>query len=165
MTAAVQPAGCSGRSGITTASREIPSGSIISNMRSISLSVTALSKNVSPLQKFGHDPGATICFTLNSARVSSLNQEPERFRQSSRDWTIGKVPPINEAVVYGTIKKIIKDKGFGFIIPDDSGDEVFFHRSRLAPKVLFEDLREGNEVQFEVRPGEKGRQAFNLRLR
>src|SRR5271168_1543446 len=67
--------------------------------------------------------------------------------------------------VYGTIKKIIKDKGFGFIIPDDGSDEVFFHRSRLAPKVYFEDLREGNEVQFEVRPGEKGRQAFNLRLR
>jgi CspA family cold shock protein len=71
----------------------------------------------------------------------------------------------NEASVYGTIKKIIKDKGFGFIIADDGGDEVFFHRSRLAPKTVFEDLREGNEVQFEVRSGEKGRQAFNLRLR
>ena len=67
--------------------------------------------------------------------------------------------------MYGTIKKIIKDKGFGFIIPDDGGDEVFFHRSRLAPKVLFDDLRDGNEVQFEVRSGDKGRQAFNLRLR
>ncbi len=67
--------------------------------------------------------------------------------------------------MYGTIKKIVKDKGFGFINPDDGTDEVFFHRSRLAPKVFFEDLREGSEVQFEVRPGEKGRQAFNLRLR
>jgi len=42
---------------------------------------------------------------------------------------------------------------------------VFFHRSRLSPKVYFEDLREGTDVQFEVKPGEKGRQAFNLRLR
>ena len=67
--------------------------------------------------------------------------------------------------MFGTIKKVIKDKGFGFITPDDGGEEVFFHRSRLAPKVQFEDLREGNDVQFEVRPGEKGRQAFNLRLR
>jgi cold shock protein len=67
--------------------------------------------------------------------------------------------------VYGTIKKIMKDKGFGFIIPDDGGDEVFFHRSRLADKVRFEDLRDGDEVQFEARAGEKGRQAFNLRLR
>jgi CspA family cold shock protein len=67
--------------------------------------------------------------------------------------------------VYGTIKKVIKDKGFGFVTPDDGGDEVFFHRSRLAPKVRFEDLRDGDEVQFEVRAGEKGRQAFNLRPR
>ena len=67
--------------------------------------------------------------------------------------------------MFGTIKKIVKDKGFGFINPDDGGDEVFFHRSRLSPKVYFEDLREGSEVQFEVRPGEKGPQAFNVRLR
>ena len=55
----------------------------------------------------------------------------------------------------GTIKKIIKDKGFGFIAPDDGSDEIFFHRSRLAPKVYFEDLREGAEVQFETPPGDK----------
>ena len=67
--------------------------------------------------------------------------------------------------VYGTIKKIMKDKGFGFIIPDDGSDEIFFHRSRMAPKVIFDDLREGNEVQFEVRSGDKGKQAFNLKLR
>lgn len=72
---------------------------------------------------------------------------------------------IGEEFVYGTIKKVVKDKGFGFVIPDDGGDEVFFHRSRLGPKIRFEDLREGDEVQFEVRSGEKGRQAFNLRLR
>jgi len=61
----------------------------------------------------------------------------------------------------GTIKKIIKDKGFGFITPD----EVFFHRSKLAPKGYFEDLREGDEVEFLIRPGEKGSQAFNLKPR
>ncbi len=67
--------------------------------------------------------------------------------------------------MFGTIKKIMKDKGFGFIVPDDGTDDVFFHRSRLAPKIYFEDLREGAEVQFEVRPGEKEPQAFNVRLR
>jgi CspA family cold shock protein len=67
--------------------------------------------------------------------------------------------------VFGTIKKIIKDKGFGFIIPDDGSDEVFFHRSKMAPKHYFEDLREGDEVEFEVRRGEKGPQAFNLKPR
>jgi len=65
----------------------------------------------------------------------------------------------------GTVRWFSYSKGCGFIIPDDGGDEVFFHRSRLGPKMYFEDLREGNEVQFEVRSGEKGRQAFNVRLR
>ena len=65
----------------------------------------------------------------------------------------------------GRIKKILRDKGFGFITPDDGGDDVFFHRSRVAPKIQFDDLREGDEVQFQTRPGEKGPQAFDLRPR
>jgi len=67
--------------------------------------------------------------------------------------------------MFGTIKKIVKDKGFGFIVPDDGSDDVFFHRSRLAPKVVFEDLREGDEVEFQVTKGEKGPQANNLKVR
>ena len=67
--------------------------------------------------------------------------------------------------MFGTIKRIVKDKGFGFIVPDDGSDEVFFHRTRMAPKVYFEDLREGEEVEFQVRKGEKGPQAFNLKPR
>jgi CspA family cold shock protein len=64
----------------------------------------------------------------------------------------------------GTIKKIIRDKGFGFIVPDDGSDDVFFHRSRVE-RVQFEDLREGDEVEFQVRPGEKGPQAFAVKPR
>jgi cold shock CspA family protein len=44
-------------------------------------------------------------------------------------------------------------------------NEVFFHRSKLAPTVYFEDLREGDEVEFLIRLGEKGPQAFNLKPR
>ena len=65
----------------------------------------------------------------------------------------------------GTIKKIVRDKGFGFIVPDDGSDDVFFHRSRLGPKMQFEDLREGDEVEFHVKPGDKGPQAFDVRVR
>jgi CspA family cold shock protein len=67
--------------------------------------------------------------------------------------------------MYGTIKRIVRDKGFGFITPDDGGADVFFHRSATAPKIYFEDLREGEEVEFEVRRGEKGPQALNLKPR
>jgi len=65
----------------------------------------------------------------------------------------------------GTIKRIVRDKGFGFITPHDGSDDVFFHRSRLAPRVEFDDLREGEDVEFQTRPGEKGPQAFNVKLR
>ena len=67
--------------------------------------------------------------------------------------------------MFGTIKRLVKDKGFGFIVPDNGGAEVFVHRSRLAPKVYFDDLREGDEVEFQVRDGEKGPQALNLKPR
>jgi cold shock protein len=67
--------------------------------------------------------------------------------------------------VTGRIKKIVRDKGFGFITSDDGGDDVFFHRSRLGARTQFDDLREGDEVQFQVRPGEKGPQAFDVRVR
>ncbi len=67
--------------------------------------------------------------------------------------------------MYGTIKKIVRDKGFGFIVPDDGSDDVFFHRSKLAPKVVFDDLREGDNVEFQVTKGEKGPQANNLKVR
>ena len=65
----------------------------------------------------------------------------------------------------GVIKTIVKGRDFGFITPDDGSDDVFFHRSRVAPKVVFEDLREGDEVEFQVRSGEKGPQAFDLKVR
>ena len=65
----------------------------------------------------------------------------------------------------GTIKKIIRQKGFGFITPDDGGDDVFFHRGSLAPRNQLEDLNEGYSVQFQVRKGEKGPVALDLKIR
>jgi cold shock protein len=65
----------------------------------------------------------------------------------------------------GTVKKIMRDKGFGFIVPDDGSEDVFFHRSSPAPRVRFEDISEGDSVQFQVRRGEKGPVAFDLKIR
>jgi CspA family cold shock protein len=67
--------------------------------------------------------------------------------------------------MYGTIKRIIRDKSFGFITPDDGSEDVYFNRSRLDSRVQFEDLREGDEVQFQVRSGDKGPQALGVKLR
>ncbi len=65
----------------------------------------------------------------------------------------------------GTVKKIDRQKGFGFIIPDDGSDDIFFHRGSMAPRSQIEDVNEGDGVQFQVRRGDKGPVAFQLKLR
>lgn len=59
----------------------------------------------------------------------------------------------------GTIKRLT-DKGFGFIASD--GDDVFFHLSALV-EVQFEDLEEGQTVEYEMGQGPKGPRAENVR--
>ncbi len=61
-------------------------------------------------------------------------------------------------VAQGTIKKLT-DKGFGFIVGD--GEELFFHSSALQD-ARFEDLREGQQVEFTVGSGPKGPRAENV---
>ena len=62
----------------------------------------------------------------------------------------------------GTIKKIMRDKGFGFI-RDESGLEHFFHRSSVRGAV-FELLREGQRVEFAIEESQKGPRAGDVRL-
>jgi len=61
----------------------------------------------------------------------------------------------------GKIKRLMRDRGFGFIAATD-GREVFFHRSELQ-EVEFEDLKEGDSMEFEVTQGKKGPQAVNVK--
>ena len=51
----------------------------------------------------------------------------------------------------GKIKKLVQDKGFGFI-QTDGGDDVFFHHSTVANSG-FDDLMEGQAVEFTVETG------------
>lgn len=66
------------------------------------------------------------------------------------------------AAVDGTIKRIVSDKGFGFVAAAD-GTEYFFHNSACTG-VRFDELREGQSVTFEKGQGPKGPRAENLRL-
>jgi cold shock protein len=61
----------------------------------------------------------------------------------------------------GTVKNINEDKGFGFI-RDETGKEYFFHRSAVSGDE-FEDLRQGDRVEFDVGQGPKGPRAENVR--
>jgi cold shock protein len=60
----------------------------------------------------------------------------------------------------GTIKKVT-DKGFGFISGEGMEKDLFFH-SRGLVGVMFDDLREGDEVTFETEESPKGTNAVNV---
>ena len=60
----------------------------------------------------------------------------------------------------GTVKRIQRDKGFGFI-RDTNGQEFFFHRSSVQGS--FEDLSEGQRVSFDEEQSAKGPRAGNVR--
>jgi CspA family cold shock protein len=61
----------------------------------------------------------------------------------------------------GTIARLT-DKGFGFIKPEEGDKDVFFHARSLADGVMYDDLREGETVTFEVEEGPKGPSAINV---
>ncbi len=61
----------------------------------------------------------------------------------------------------GTIKRVVKDKGFGFI-RDDRGQEFFFHRSSVDGD--FTRLTEGQQVAFEEERSDKGPRAGSVRV-
>ena len=58
----------------------------------------------------------------------------------------------------GQVKFFNESKGFGFIKPSDSGDDIFVHSSGLT-----EDIRENDLVEFELERGRKGMNAVNVR--
>jgi len=61
----------------------------------------------------------------------------------------------------GTIKRVVRDRGFGFIRSAE-GREIFFHRSSLQ-ELDFDALKEGDAVAFEVEDGPKGPRAIEIR--
>jgi CspA family cold shock protein len=60
----------------------------------------------------------------------------------------------------GTVKKLVAERGFGFINAGEEKD-LFFHRNDLQG-VAYESLMEGQEVEFEVEPTEPGLKAKNV---
>ena len=72
------------------------------------------------------------------------------------DSTTGNGPKVT-----GTVKWFNDAKGFGFVTPDDGGEDLFAHFSAIQMNG-FKTLKEGQKVAFEVTQGPKGKQATNI---
>jgi cold shock protein len=64
-------------------------------------------------------------------------------------------------VAKGTVKWFNADKGFGFIAPDDGGEDLFVHHSEVRTGG-YASLNEGQQVEFQVGQGRKGPCATNV---
>src|SRR5713226_2666317 len=78
----------------------------------------------------------------------------------------GKVPSEHERsatkMVTGTVKWFNDAKGFGFIVQDNGGPDVFCHHTAIVADG-FRSLAEGQKVEFETKKGPKGLQAANVK--
>jgi CspA family cold shock protein len=68
---------------------------------------------------------------------------------------------VEVTVTTGTIKKVVSDRGFGFITADD-GKDYFFHRNSLTASLDFDRLFGGEKVSFDIEQSPKGPRATNV---
>ena len=54
----------------------------------------------------------------------------------------------------GTITRLVRDRGFGFIQASDSNEDIFFHSSSVD-ETTFDELTEGQKVEFDAEPDPK----------
>lgn len=75
----------------------------------------------------------------------------------------GTEAPHEERQMRGTAKRVVHERGFGFIRAED-GAEVFFHRTDLVDEQLFHELQMGEAVEFTVSQSWRGPRAIHVRL-
>lgn len=64
----------------------------------------------------------------------------------------------------GTVKWFNSVKGFGFIAPEQGGDDVFVHFSAIISENSYRNLKDGDKVEFEIQSSERGPSATNVKV-
>ena len=70
---------------------------------------------------------------------------------------------VDQEMATGVVKWFSDEKGFGFITPDEGGQDAFVHFSAIQGDG-FRTLAEGAKVEYELGEGQKGPQATNVRV-
>jgi cold shock protein len=98
--------------------------------------------------------------------VSALDRYGEHVRNGQSDAAFDVEgllrTRMGDVMATGTVKWFNADKGFGFIEQDGGGADVFVHFSAIASSG-YRSLEEGQKVEFEIKQGQKGPQADNVR--
>jgi CspA family cold shock protein len=66
----------------------------------------------------------------------------------------------------GQIKRLVRDRGFGFIRPEGASEDIFFHSSAIQG-AMFDDLNDGQNVEFDTEPDPRDSRrsrAVNIRI-
>jgi CspA family cold shock protein len=101
----------------------------------------------------------TLPSRLALLRILALTRLP---RKCDDDGDVEQGLTKGDDYMKGTVKRLVSDKGFGFIAAED-GNEYFFHQSACSG-MSFQDLREGQNVTFDAGQGPKGPRGENVRL-
>jgi CspA family cold shock protein len=93
--------------------------------------------------------------------IGDRYSDRSRAGKARRGKRPSSVPPPSGPKARGKIKKMVRDRGFGFIRGDD-GKEVFFHRSGLNG-ADYDSLAEGDAVEYVIQEGPRGARAEHVR--
>jgi CspA family cold shock protein len=102
-----------------------------------------------------------LCYALASPQLATTL----RVVHPLFERTVRSAIPVREVLevimTTGTIKKVVADRGFGFIAAEDA-KEYFFHRGGLDSSLDFDRLVGGEKVNFEIEQSPKGPRASRV---